>query len=104
MPRYHQSTNGAIERQHRTIKESLKASLVEMGDTHQENWMMQLPFTLLGRRVAVSPDFQASPADMAFGAAPVLPGIIVQNEEDSDPHVLLKSLQMKANRPPIPMS
>ena len=32
VPRYHQSTNGAIERQHRTLKESLKASLLQMGD------------------------------------------------------------------------
>ena len=39
IPLYHQSTNGAFERQHRTIKDSLKASLIEMGDTHRANWM-----------------------------------------------------------------
>ena len=41
VPPYHQSTNGAIERQHRTIKESIKASLVELGDVHKSNWMSQ---------------------------------------------------------------
>ena len=38
--------------------------------------MLQLPFTLLGRRVAVQPDLQASSADFVLGASPVLPGIV----------------------------
>ena len=67
VPRYHQATNGAIERQHRTLKESIKASLVEMGDTHRSQWMTQLPFTLLGRRVALQPDLMASSADLTLG-------------------------------------
>ena len=71
VPRYHQSTNGAVERQHRTIKESIKASLVQMGNTHRDQWMTQLPFTLLGRRVALQPDLGASPADYVLGTAPV---------------------------------
>ena len=33
-PAYHESTNGAIEKRHQTIKNSLKASLVDMGNEH----------------------------------------------------------------------
>ena len=39
VPVYHQQTNGAIERQHRTLKDSIKASLIEMGDKYKNNWM-----------------------------------------------------------------
>ena len=77
VPRYHQSTNGAIERQHRTLKESIKASLVEMGDLHKEKWMSQLPLTLLGRRVSLQPDLGCSSADLVLGGPPVLPGVVV---------------------------
>ena len=105
VPRYHQSTNGAIERQHRTLKESIKASLYQMGDTHRSEWMQQLPFTLLGRRVALQPDLQASAADLTLGAAPVLPGVFVEEDKSQfDPHTFLKTLQIKDAQPPIPMS
>ena len=105
VPRYHQSTNGAIERQHRTLKESLKASLVEMGNLHRDKWMLQLPFTLLGRRVALQPDLQASSADFVLGASPVLPGVVIDDHKgQDDPHLLLQTLQEKAERPAVPMS
>ena len=94
VPRYHQSTNGAVERQHRTIKESLKASLLEMGDLHRENWMAQLPFTLLGRRVAFQPDLGASPADYTLGASPLIPGFVFpDNHNPEDNQALLRLLQ-----------
>ena len=35
-PAYHAATNGAIERQHQTIKNSLKACLVDMGNVHKD--------------------------------------------------------------------
>ena len=105
VPRYHQSTNGAIERQHRTLKESLKASLIEMGNQHRDKWMLQLPFTLLGRRVALQPDLQASSADFVLGASPVLPGVIFDDKVgQDDPHALLQTLQHNADRPAVPMS
>ena len=97
VPPYHQSTNGAIERQHRTLKESIKAALVEMGDTHKERWMQQLPLTLLGRRVSLIPDINASPAQMTLGADPMIPGILVPDqiepEKQTNPHELLKTVQ-----------
>ena len=105
VPRYHQATNGAIERQHRTLKESLKASLVQMGDIHRERWMEQLPFTLLGRRAAFQPDLQSSAADMTLGGDVVLPGLAFKEVDGPDqPQELLKNLQTKASRDSLPMS
>ena len=50
-PAYHPATNGAIERQHQTMKNALKAALVDMGDKHREQWTRALPWVLLGKRV-----------------------------------------------------
>ena len=106
VPPYHQSTNGAIERQHRAIKESMKASLIEMGDIHKSEWMSQLPLTMLGRRAALQPELNASPAQMVLGGEPVLPGVLVPDTPESkqESHVLLKTLQQNAARPAVPMS
>ena len=41
-PAYHPATNGAIERRFQTLKNSIKASLVDMGDKHGEKWMRAL--------------------------------------------------------------
>ena len=38
-PTHHAATNGAIEKRHQTIKNSLKASLVDMGNEHGDKWM-----------------------------------------------------------------
>ena len=105
VPPYHQSTNGAIERQHRTIKESIKAALVEMGNTYKDKWMLQLPLTMLGRRVALQPDMGASPAQLALGGDPVIPGVLVPDTpENNDTHQLLKTVQANVDKPAVPMS
>ena len=49
-PTYHAATNSAIERRHQTIKNSLKAVLVDMGNTHKSQWMRALPWVLMGKR------------------------------------------------------
>ena len=107
VPPYHQATNGAIERQHRPLKESIKAALIEMGDLHKNKWMEQLPLTLLGRRVSLHEDMQASPAQLTLGGEnPLIPGVLVPDSpsaKDND-HELLKSLQVQSNTPVIPMS
>ena len=38
-PAYHAASNGAIERRHLTIKNALKAALIDMGNEHQDKWM-----------------------------------------------------------------
>ena len=40
---YSPMTNAMVERQHQSIKNSLKAALLEMGDAHQDKWADQLP-------------------------------------------------------------
>ena len=76
-----------------------------MGDTYKEGWMSQLPFTLLGRRVAFQPDLQMSASDLTFGTTPLIPGVIVEGPKGKDdPHRLLQNLQLKDAQPAIPMS
>ena len=104
VPLYHQQTNGAVERQHRTLKESIKASLIQMGDVHKSNWMTQLPFTLLGRRVAFQPDLGTSSSMMTFEASPVIPGLTFPDTPPTEDHLLLKSLQINAETPAVQMS
>ena len=59
---YRPESQGLLERQHRDLKESLKASIEDMVDKHQGKWLDQLPFILLGKRVSVQPDIGASPS------------------------------------------
>ena len=73
-PAYHPASNGAIENRHKTIKSALKASLVDMGDKHGDQWMRALPWVLLGKRVAYQPDLDASSSLLAFGRSPLIPG------------------------------
>ena len=70
---------GMLERQHRGLKDSLKAALVDMGDTHQERWLDALPFVLLGKNVAFQPDLDASPSELCFGTNVRIPGQILHD-------------------------
>ena len=73
-PAYHAATNGAVERRHQTIKNSLKAALVDMGNTHQDQWMRALPWVLLGKRIQVQPDLDTSAASLVYGKQLSVPG------------------------------
>ena len=90
-PAYHPATNGAIENRHKTIKNALKASLVDMGDKHGSKWMQALPWVLLGKRVAYQPDLDTSAAILAFGRSPLLPGQLLGH-----PGPPLNGVQIKA--------
>ena len=103
---YHQQTNGAVAQQHRTLKDSIKASLIQMGDTLRENWMSQLPFTLLRRRIAFQLDLDMSSSMLTLGASPAIPCIVIPSfqTEVIGNHELLKTLQQNAAQPPFQMS
>ena len=76
-PAYHAATNGAIEKRHQTIKNSLKASLVDMGNEHGDKWMSALPWVMLGKRIAVQPDLNISAAQLVFGRSLSVPGSLL---------------------------
>ena len=48
-----------------------------MGDHHGAKWMRALPWVMLGKRVAVQPDLNASAAMLTFGKSVALPGSLL---------------------------
>merc|ERR1712015_140512 len=107
-PAYHQQANGAVERQHQNLKNSLRASIIEMGEAHKDQWMRALPWVLLGRRVAFQPRLDASSAQLVFGKAIQFPGALLTKpgppltkEQTSS---LLDQLFKLTSRPAAPMS
>ena len=89
---YRPQSIGMLERQHRNIKESLKASIAELGDKYQNKWLDYLPFVLLGRRVAHQQDLGASPSEMCFGTNVVIPGQILSDPGELDSEETLSKL------------
>lgn len=70
---YHPESNGIIERFHRT----LKASLIAKGG----DWEKELPIVMLHLRSAVKEDLRYAPAELTFGALPLLPGSLIPRQE-----------------------
>ena len=68
---YHPQTNGALERQHRTLKEALIAQC-----ERQRDWDTQLHTILLGMRTAIGEN-GVSPAMVMFGEQPRVPTLFV---------------------------
>ena len=107
-PAYKAAANGAIERQHQNLKNSLRAALIQMGEVHKDQWLRALPWTLLGRRVAFQPQLDASSAQMVYGKSIQIPGQILSQPSDpltkTQTKSLLGELYRLADRPAIPMS
>ena len=78
-PAYHAASNGAIERRHQTIKNALKASLVDVGHTQGDQWTKALLWVLLGKGAAFQQDLKASASLLAFGRSPLLPGQLLEH-------------------------
>ena len=76
---YRPESIGMLERQHRGLKDSLKAALVDMGEKHTNRWIDHLPFVLLGRRVALQPDIGASASELTFGMNVRIPGQLLHD-------------------------
>ena len=75
------AANGAVERQHQNLQNSLRLSLIQMGEVHKDQWLKALPWTLLGRRVAFQPQLDASSALMVFGKSVQVPGELLTRQE-----------------------
>ena len=107
-PAYHAATNGAVERAHQTFKNSLKASLVAMGDEHRENWFTALPWVLLGKRNQYQPHLDASSSQLVLGKSVKLPGMVLGQAgpplNTAQTKALLDQLYKMSDRPPIQTS
>jgi cleavage and polyadenylation specificity factor subunit 1 len=67
---YHPQANGLVERFHRSLKSSLKASC---SDAPHE-WVDRLPWDLLGLRTAWREDLGSSAAELLYGEPIAVPG------------------------------
>ena len=107
-PPYHASSLGGVERQHRHLKDGLKAALMDMGDKHGSKWMQQLPWVLLGKRTQFQPALDCTAAEMVLGSNPTIPGDLIGEPgppiEGSQLKELLETLRTNAAKPPVPMT
>lgn len=78
-PTYSPQSNGLVERQHSTLKTSLKAALVEMGEKYQDRWYDFLPWILLMKRCSYQKELNASPAMLTYGTNLSIPGDLLRD-------------------------
>ena len=94
-----------LERQHRSLKDSLKASIEEMAEKHQDKWLDYLPFILLGKRVALQPDVGASPSELTFGKNVRIPGQLLMDPgappTEMELHQILSNVRNNTNKFPV---
>ena len=94
---YRPQSIGMLERQHRPLKDSLKAAIEDMGQKYQDRWVEYLPLVLLGRRTAYQPDLNASSAELTFAMNLKIPGQLlldsVAEESDKELELLLQSVK-----------
>ena len=105
-PIYWPQGNGLIERNHQTLKNSIKAQLVEMGEKFQGNWYHVLPWALLGMRTAFNKDLGTSSNEMTLGTHVQVPGSILQDISEEEPNIndILTKIRIKDSKPAIPTS
>ena len=107
-PPYHPASLGAVERRHRDIKASLQAALVQMANTSGDKWYQRLPWIMLFRRSMVLQETESSPAELALGMTPKLPGDLLGEPqaqmENNQLKAVLEGLRKKAAQPPPPMT
>ena len=100
-PPLHPQSLGALERQHKDLKQGLKATLLHMGTQYKDRWCEALPWTLLGKRTSFQADLGASPAELVFGEVPRVPGDLVEPKDGPAIPELLEKLRALAAREPI---
>ena len=106
-PIYWPQGNGLLERNHQSLKNSIKAQLIEMGQNYQEKWYHYLPWALLGRRTAFNRDLGTSSSELALGLHVQVPGAILKDVNfDTEPSIkdILENVEIKNNRFAVPTS
>ncbi|XP_066950606.1 uncharacterized protein [Macrobrachium rosenbergii] len=76
MAAYNPAANSMVERTHHSLKATLMACCTD------ENWKAQLPWVLLGLRIAPKANGEESPAEKVYGEALAVPGEFFPMELD----------------------
>jgi hypothetical protein len=93
---FHPHSNGAVERFHRRLKDSLPARLAGA------EWPQHLPWVMLGLRAAPREDSGLSAAELVYGAPLTLPGPLIAALEPPPEQIVQ---QLRAGAPcvaPLP--
>ncbi|XP_072895273.1 uncharacterized protein CCDC197 isoform X3 [Hemitrygon akajei] len=98
---YHPQSNGLVERFHRHLKSALMAHL------RGPNWVVELPWVLLGIHTALKEDLHASSAELVYGAPLAVPGEFIpapRGQEEEPAAVLDRLRERLGNLDPVPTS
>lgn len=85
---YHPSSNGLVERFHRTLKQAIKCH-------NNARWTETLPIVLLGLRATFKEDLGGTCSEMVYGTSVALPGEFLQPSREGsqmNPAVFLQQL------------
>ncbi|GBO30384.1 Retrovirus-related Pol polyprotein from transposon 17.6 [Araneus ventricosus] len=84
---YHPSSNGIVERFHRSLKQSLRCHA-------STKWTESIPVVLLGLRTALKEDLQCTSAELVYGSTLKLPADFFETPSlNVEPHQFLKNLR-----------
>ena len=90
------------------MKNALKASLIDLGNDHRDQWTRALPWVLLGKRVQYQPFLDTSSAQLVLGKSPKLPGQLLKEPgpplNTTETRALLQQLYELHDRPGIQTS
>jgi hypothetical protein len=95
---YHPQSNCLVERFHRRMKDALRARAAGV------DWVLHLPWVLLGIRTAWREGTEFSPSEAVFGSQLVLPGQFLSTPESPSPSFLRDFQGVLAGLPPLPTS
>merc|ERR1711978_475225 len=79
-----------------------------MGNTHGDKWVQALPWVMLGKRIAVQPDIDASAAQLVMGKSLDIPGQVLGHPgpplSTVEIKALLEELYKMSAQPALPTS